>query len=82
MATNGNHDEPTFMFSIDGGLTYQPCDGVRIIYTEASENDYGLQDLHVNISSEGIILDVYDQKTDSEVATTCIYIDDLVDLCI
>jgi len=67
--------DPAMQVSTDGGMTYQPAlNGVRIIYSKVAipgEDSPG--ELHVNASSEGIILDAWttrDEPLDHNIGTS------------
>lgn len=60
-------------YSLDNGLTWLTATtNVRVIYRsdDAGFGDEGMQQLHVNLTSEGIILDVIDSDTGELVGTS------------
>lgn len=70
-----------FLHSDDGGVSWVPSSGVRVINKEADEDDDSLMDLHINVTREGIILDVISQESGQCVKTASLTIEDLVALC-
>lgn len=66
--------------SIDDGRTWQPSNGVRLVFRDASENDDNMQDLLVNVTTEGIILDLMDQVEGSVDQTVALDVDALVNM--
>lgn len=73
--------------SLDGGVTYvDALEGVRVIYEDVIvDEDENLGALHVNLTSEGIIMDVYAEDDSNALAplgTSCAMLDDIVsNLC-
>lgn len=70
--------------SLDGGVTYRDApEGVRVIYEDVDvpgEDDPKGQ-LHVNLSDESIIMDVWCSRQsdlDTNLGTMCDSIDDLI----
>ena len=68
------------MVSLDDGQTWQSSGGVRVMFHDANEGDDGMEDLLVNITTEGIILDLYDQKSGEVLQTATCMVDDLIEM--
>jgi hypothetical protein len=66
-------------FSTDGGKTWQNINqSLRIIFRDAEEDDDGMLDMNMNITTEGVILDMVDQKSGEVAKTACIPLETLV----
>lgn len=66
------------LISLDGGQTYfAPAEGVRIIYKEVDENDHETKDAHINVTSEGLIIDVVGADSGDVEAIASILADDI-----
>lgn len=80
------HDQPDRMtglqVSLDDGLSWLPSSGVRLVFRDASENDDNMQDLLVNVTTEGIILDLIDQVEGTVDQTVSLPTDELVGMTI
>lgn len=68
------------MVSLDDGASWQPSGGIRALFHDANEADEGMEDLLVNITTEGIILDLLAQSSGEASRTAPLMIDNLVDL--
>ena len=69
-------------YSLDGGLNTQAfSEGMRVYFSEAGEDADELLDLHINITQEGLILDVVGQSSGIIVKTSAFDIESLVELC-
>lgn len=66
--------------SLDDGQTWQASNGVRLSFHDASEDDENMKDLMVNVTTEGIILDLVDQVSGEVDKTACLPVDELVSL--
>lgn len=66
--------------SLDDGLTWQSTNGVRLSFHDAAEDDDSMQDLLVNVTTEGIILDLIDQASGEVDKTACLPVDELVSM--
>ena len=66
------------MVSLDDGQTWQSSSGVRVMFHDANEGDDGMEDLLVNITTEGIILDLSDQESGEVLQTATCPVEDLV----
>jgi len=64
--------------SLDGGVTWKNTGNVRVMFRDANEDDDGFQDLLVNVTHEGIILDVIAQESGEVDKTTCMMVEDLI----
>lgn len=69
--------------SLDGGESYLPADsGVRVIYSDVMiPGEDGRGELHINLSEEGIISDLWttrDAPLDHNIGTSALNLDDLV----
>jgi hypothetical protein len=71
------------LVSLDGGVTYHPVtDSVRVVYPVPmipGEDEPG--ELHLNLTSEGLIADVWvsrDESLDHNLATLSTRLDDFV----
>lgn len=77
-------DQPTqltgLLLSLDDGVTWVSSGGVRLSFHDAVEDDDGMSDLMVNVTDEGIILDVTDQGSGGVSRTACLNVDSLVSL--
>lgn len=69
--------ESSLSVSIDGGITYIPAPSVRVIASDVGQSNVA-EDLHINITTEGIILDVIGQDSDEVSKTNCVLMEDLV----
>jgi hypothetical protein len=66
-------------YSVDGGITWiDVTDGLRFVFREAIEESDGCRDLLVNITEEGIILDLQDAADGEVMGTGSLAIEDLV----
>lgn len=70
------------LVSLDGGVTWVSSDNVRVLFHDATEDDDEMQDMLVNISSEGMILDVIGQGSGEVSKTACMDVDALVELTV
>lgn len=68
------------MVSLDDGENWVSTDGIRVMYHDAIELDDGMADLLVNLTTEGIILDLADQGSGEVTQTASLMIEDLVGL--
>ena len=67
--------------SIDGGVTWTDMKSdARIIFRDASEDDDSMQDLHLVVTSEGVILDLVNQSSGDVEKTASLLMDDLLEL--
>lgn len=64
--------------SLDDGLSWQSSGGIRVMFHDANETDDGMEDLLVNITTEGIVLDLSDQESGEASQTASILVEDLV----
>lgn len=69
--------------SLDGGVSYQPAnEGVRIIYSKvAIPGEDGTGELHLNVTHEGLIMDVWatrDEPLDHNIGTSSELTEDLI----
>lgn len=77
-------DQPDMTVSLDGGLTYQPApNGVRVIYhnPQLELDEYKQVKLHVNLTSEGMIRDVWGrdhEDVDRNLGTSSVDLDTIV----
>lgn len=58
-------------YSTDGGNTWHKLNNIMVIFREAAEDDDGFQDLHLNITHEGLIFDLVDKESGLVVKTGC-----------
>lgn len=69
-------------YSLDNGLTWNTAtSNVRVIYRDDDAGFGGeeAQELHVNLTHEGIILDVIDSDTGEVVGTSSEIVDDIIE---
>ncbi len=66
------------MVSVDDGTTWQSSSGIRVMFHDANEADEGMEDLLVNITHEGIILDLAEQESGAVSQTASLLVQDLV----
>jgi hypothetical protein len=66
------------LVSTDDGVTWQSSSGIRVMFHAANESDDTLQDLLVNVTPEGVILDVLSQDTGEVAQSAALLIEDLV----
>jgi hypothetical protein len=65
-------------YSTDDGATWHALSSpIRVIYREVAEDDDGLQDLHVTLTSEGVIYDLVDQVTGEVTSTKAAMVADI-----
>lgn len=71
-------------YSLDDGLTWHNIENsIRICFAEVAEDDDGFHDLHLTATSEGIILDLWEQREEGVcLATNSFLVDDLVELAV
>lgn len=67
------------MVSTDGGVSWASTAGVRVMFHDANEADEQMQDLLLNITTEGVILDLQDQAGGEVVKTASLLVEDLVE---
>lgn len=66
------------MVSLDDGVTWQISSGVRVMFHDANESEDGVLDLLVNITPEGVILDLADQGSGEVLQTAACPLESLV----
>lgn len=67
-------------YSTDGGNTWHELrHGIRVLFLDAAEDDDGFQDLHMNITSEGLIFDLVDRESGLVVKTGCKLVGDIAE---
>jgi len=68
-------------YSTDDGITWHDAPkGLRIVCRETCEDDDSFKDLHVQITHEGVVLDVIDQITGQIESSQALPFEKLVDL--
>lgn len=78
-ASNAPAKMTGMMVSTDDGETWVASAGVRVMFHDANEGDEGMQDLLLNVTTEGVILDLQDQESGEAVKTASLLIEDLVE---
>lgn len=68
------------LLSLDDGVSWVSSSGVRLSFHDAVEDDDSMSDLMVNVTTEGVILDVTEQGSGSVSRTACLNVDSLVSL--
>ena len=68
------------MISLDDGESWQPSNGIRVMFHDANETDEGMEDLMVNVTTEGVILDLLDQASGEVSRTAPLLVDSLIGL--
>lgn len=65
--------------SLDGGVTYVDApEGARVILTDVDEDG---REMHVVVTAEGVITDVWEKDVADVFSTACYPIDLLVENC-
>lgn len=71
-------DNGALLVSLDGGITYVPAvNGVRLIYSGIELENRQQGELHLNMTHEGLLTDVFDG--DTNLATDSVMYQDIVD---
>lgn len=71
-------DNGALLVSLDGGVTYVPAvNGVRLIYSGIELENRQQGELHLNMTHEGLLTDVFDG--DTNLATDSVMYQDIVD---
>lgn len=68
------------MLSLDDGQTWRPSHGVRVMFHDAAEEDDGAHNLMLNVTPEGVILDLQDQHSEEVVRSAAMFVENLVQL--
>jgi len=68
------------LVSLDDGESWRPSNGIRVMYHDANETDEGMEDLMVNVTTEGVILDLLDQASGEVSRTAPLLVDSLIGL--
>lgn len=68
------------MLSLDDGETWRPSHGVRVMFHDAAEDDDGAHNLMLNVTPQGVILDLQDQHNEEVVRSAAMFVENLVQL--
>lgn len=71
-------------YSLDDGLTWSNVDNsIRVCYNEISEDEIGFHDLYVTATTEGLVMDIWEQREEGEcIATNSFCVEELVALTV
>lgn len=68
--------------SLDDGKSWESSTGVRVTFHDASETEDSMEDVLLNITPEGVIIDVVDQASGEVSRTACLPLEGLLSMAV